>query len=69
MRRSIHVADELNGGFNKERKKEAKRSMIRSKKSEIAERENVPTYLAANILAEERIAAMLKTKRIFLQKS
>lgn len=65
----IHVADELNGGFNKERARKSVEKIYDQveKVFEIAERENVPTYLAANILAEERIAAMLKTKRIFLQ--
>lgn len=63
----IQVADEFNGGYNKER---ARMSVDRiydqiEKVFEIADRDGIPTYKAADILAEERIAAVRGTKGIF----
>ena len=63
----IQVADEFNGGYNAAR---ARMSVDRiydqiEKVFEIADRDGIPTYKAANILAEERIAAVRSTKGIF----
>lgn len=63
----IQVADEFNGGYNADR---ARMSVDRiydqiEKVFEIADRDGIPTYKAANILAEERIAAVRGTKGIF----
>ncbi|WP_410263199.1 Glu/Leu/Phe/Val dehydrogenase family protein [Alkalibacterium sp.] len=67
----IQVADEFNGGYNAAR---ARMSVDRiydqiEKVFEIAERDGIPTYKAADILAEERIAAVRKTKSIFARDS
>lgn len=63
----IQVADEFNGGYNKAR---ARMSVDRiydqiEKVFEIADRDGIPTYKAANTLAEERIKAVRNTKSIF----
>ncbi|OJF91132.1 Glu/Leu/Phe/Val dehydrogenase [Alkalibacterium sp. 20] len=67
----IQVADEFNGGYNSKR---ARMSVNRiydqiEKVFEIAERDGIPTYKAADILAEERIAAVRNTKSIFARDS
>ncbi|PRY82990.1 Glu/Leu/Phe/Val family dehydrogenase [Alkalibacterium olivapovliticus] len=63
----IQVADEFNGGYNKGR---ARMSVDRiydqiEKVFKIAERDGIPAYKAADILAEERIAAVRNTRSIF----
>jgi len=63
----IQVADEFYGGYKAER---ARMSVNRiydqiEKVFEIADRDGVPTYKAANTLAEERIKAVRNTKSIF----
>ena len=66
----INVADELYG-YNRERalkKVEAIYDNIK-KVFEIAKRDNIPTYLAANRMAEERIERMRRSRRQFLQNS
>lgn len=65
----IAVADEFNDGFNEERAYKAVENIYNQieRVFEIAERDNVPTNIAANTLAEERLEAVLRTKRIFRQ--
>lgn len=63
----IQVADEFNGGYSEKR---ARMSVDRiydqiEKVFEIADRDGIPTYQAADRLAEERIAAVRGTRRIF----
>ncbi|GAA0495938.1 Glu/Leu/Phe/Val dehydrogenase [Alkalibacterium indicireducens] len=65
----IQVADEFNGGYNEAR---ARMSIDRvydqiEKVFAIAERDGIPSYKAADILAEERIAAVRGTRSIFSQ--
>ena len=65
----IQVADEFNGGYNEAR---ARMSIDRvydqiEKVFAIAERDGIPSYKAADILAEERIAAVRGTRSIFNQ--
>lgn len=63
----INVADELNG-YNRERAMK-KVQMIYdnlSKIYQISREENIPTYLAANRLAEERIVRVAKSRKQFL---
>ncbi len=64
----INVADELNGGYNRERafkKVEVIYTNI-EKIIAISQREQITTYKAADLLAEERIAAIGKIKKTFL---
>ncbi|GEK89400.1 leucine dehydrogenase [Alkalibacterium putridalgicola] len=65
----IQVADEFNGGYNAAR---ARMSVDRiydqiEKVFKIAERDGIPTYKAADALAEERIKAIRNTRSIFTQ--
>lgn len=63
----IKVADEYNGGYNDERAQKSINNIYNQieKVFDIADRDNVGTHVAANTLAEERIAAVRKTKHIF----
>lgn len=65
----IQVADEFNGGYNAERAKRSVENIYYQIEQvfAIAERDNVPTYIAANTLAEERIEMVKRTKRIFVK--
>lgn len=67
----IQVADEFNGGYNAARARSSVENIYNQieKVFSIARRDNVPTYIAANTLAEERIAAVNKTKKIYLRNS
>ncbi|WP_161878691.1 Leu/Phe/Val dehydrogenase [Alkalibacterium sp. MB6] len=64
----IQVADEFNGGYNAERAKKSVENIYNQieKVFDIAERDNIPTYQAADKLAEERIEAVRKTKKVFV---
>ncbi len=64
----IHCGDEFNDGFNAERAYNSVENVYNQieKVFAIAKRDGVPSYQAADILAEERMAAILKTKRIFV---
>ncbi|MCM3389282.1 Glu/Leu/Phe/Val dehydrogenase [Ureibacillus chungkukjangi] len=64
----INVADELYG-YNRERAMKRVETIYDSiaKIFEISKRDNIPTYLAANRLAEERIERMAKSRSQFLQ--
>ena len=64
----INVADELYG-YNRERAFKRVETIYDSltKIYEISKTENIPTYLAANRLAESRIARVAKTRSTFLQ--
>ena len=64
----INVADELDG-YNRERalkRVEGIYDMI-GKIFAISKRDNIPTYVAADRLAEERIARVAKSRSQFLQ--
>lgn len=64
----IHVADELNGGFDAERtrlKVEKIYDQIQ-KVMQLAEEHDLPMNVAADRFAEERIEAIRKTKRIYV---
>lgn len=63
----INVADELNG-YNRERALRKVEGLYDSilKVIEIAKRDGVSTYIAANRMAEERIARMKNTRSRFL---
>ncbi len=64
----INVADELYG-YNRERAMKRVETIYDSiaKIFEISKRDNIPTYLAANRLAEERIERMAKSRSQFLK--
>ncbi|NJP37621.1 branched-chain amino acid dehydrogenase [Alkalicoccus luteus] len=64
----INVADELLG-YNRDRAMKKVETIYDSieKIFAISERDDIPTYAAANRLAEERIATMRKSRRQFLQ--
>ncbi|MEG0438581.1 MAG: Glu/Leu/Phe/Val dehydrogenase [Solibacillus sp.] len=64
----INVADELYG-YNRERAMKRVGSIYTSleKIFDISKTENIPTYLAANRLAEQRIARVAKSRSQFLQ--
>lgn len=64
----INVADELLG-YNRDRAMKKVETIYNSieKIMEISKRDQVPTYVAANRLAEERIAAMRNSRKQFLQ--
>lgn len=64
----INVADELHG-YNRERAMKKVETIYDSltKIFEISKEENIPTYLAANRLAEERIARVAKSRKQFIQ--
>src|SRR5690625_2822738 len=63
----INVADELNG-YNQERAMKKVETIYDnlSKVFEIARRDHIPTYVAADRMAEERIASMKKSRNQFL---
>ncbi|MBY6035567.1 branched-chain amino acid dehydrogenase [Fictibacillus nanhaiensis] len=63
----INVADELNG-YNRERALKKVETIYDNIASviEISKRDSIPTYLAANRLAEERIERMRKSRSQFL---
>lgn len=65
----IHCHDEWYGGFEKSRADEIIDRVYDQlmKVFEISKKENIPTNQAANKLAEDRINAVLKTKKIFNQ--
>ncbi|EXJ23231.1 Leucine dehydrogenase [Alkalibacterium sp. AK22] len=67
----IQVADEFNGGYNPVRAQKLIDNIYNQieKVFAIAERDAIPTYQAADILAEERIAAVKHTRSIFSQNS
>ncbi|WP_371362573.1 Leucine dehydrogenase [Sporomusa rhizae] len=63
----INVADELlDGGYNRERALRKVDGIYRNIEQVIAisKRDNIPTYKAAEVLAEERIATMRHIKKI-----
>ncbi|WP_017727034.1 branched-chain amino acid dehydrogenase [Halalkalibacterium ligniniphilum] len=64
----INVADELNG-YNRERALKKVEGIYDnvSKVFEIAKRDGIPTYMAADRMAEERIERMSRSRRQFLQ--
>ncbi len=65
----INVADELKG-YNKERALQSVAGIYDSVKMvlEIAERDNIPTYKAADRLAEERIEKMGKVRSNYIKR-
>ncbi|WP_027108890.1 Glu/Leu/Phe/Val family dehydrogenase [Lacticigenium naphthae] len=65
----IQVADEFNGGYNAERARKSVDNIYNQieKVFNIADRDGIPTYLAADKLAEERIAAIRKTKSVYVR--
>jgi leucine dehydrogenase len=64
----INVADELQG-YNRERAMKKVETIYNSilKVFEIAKRDNIPTYKAADRMCEERIASMQRSRSTFLQ--
>ncbi|KYG29080.1 Glu/Leu/Phe/Val family dehydrogenase [Alkalihalobacillus trypoxylicola] len=66
----INVADELNG-YNRERALKKVETIYQNveKVFEISQRDQIPTALAADRMAEERIARMKQSRRQFLQDS
>ena len=67
----IHVADELNGGFQPERARQSVEQIYQQiqKVFKLAEEQDLPVNLAADRFAEQRMAAIQKTKRVFLKNS
>jgi len=66
----INVCDELlEGGYNRERAIRKVETIYETVKKVIAisQRDNVPTYKAANTLAEERIRVMRQVKKTYLK--
>lgn len=65
----IQVADEFNGGYQAERVRKSVENIYNQieKVFAIAKRDQIPTYIAADRLAEERIAAIKKTRKIFVR--
>lgn len=65
----IQVADEFNGGFDKERATKQVENIYNQieKVFEISDRDNISTHEAADRFSEERIQAIQKTKRFFNQ--
>ena len=63
----IHVADEMNGGFQPERARQSVEKIYNQveKVFELADAEDLPMNLAADRFAEERIDSIRKTKRFF----
>ncbi|MEQ6376504.1 branched-chain amino acid dehydrogenase [Bacillaceae bacterium S4-13-58] len=64
----INVADELYG-YNRERAMKRVETIYDNvaRVFEIAKRDNIPTYVAADRMAEERIEGMQRSRRQFLQ--
>ncbi len=64
----INVADELNG-YNRERAMKKIETIYNNieKVFEISKRDNIPTNVAADRMAEERIASVAKSRSTFLQ--
>lgn len=67
----INVADELYGGYNAERAMKKVEGIYGQleKVFAIAEEQNIPTYKAADIMAEERINSVRQTRKIFAPNS
>ncbi|WP_342581349.1 Glu/Leu/Phe/Val dehydrogenase dimerization domain-containing protein [Ureibacillus sp. FSL W7-1570] len=65
----INVADELYG-YNRERAMKRVEMIYDSltKIFRMSKEENIPTYLAANRLAEERISSVFKSRKQFMQR-
>lgn len=65
----IQVADEFNGGYDAERAKKSVENIYNQieKVFDISERDGIPTYQAADKLAEERIQAVRKTKKVYVR--
>ncbi|MFC5557837.1 Glu/Leu/Phe/Val dehydrogenase dimerization domain-containing protein [Ureibacillus thermophilus] len=65
----INVADELYG-YNRERAMKRVETIYDTlmKIFQMSKEENIPTYLAANRIAEERINSVLKSRKQFLQR-
>lgn len=65
----INVADELYG-YNRERAMKRVETIYDTlmKIFQMSKEENIPTYLAANCIAEERINSVLKSRKQFLQR-
>ena len=63
----IHVADEMNGGFQPERARQSVEKIYNQveKIFELADAEDLPMNLAADRFAEQRIESIRKTKRFF----
>lgn len=63
----IHVANEMNGGYDKERATQGVKNIVNQIEQvfELAEANDLPMNRAADKFAEERIEAVLRTKRIF----
>lgn len=64
----INVADELHG-YNRERAMKKVETIYdnMNRVFEIADRDNIPTYKAADRMAEERIARLAKSRNTFLR--
>lgn len=64
----INVADELHGAYNRERALKAVEIVYRNIEELIAisKRDNIPTYKAADILAEQRINTLGKVRSTYL---
>lgn len=67
----IHVADELNGGFNQARALKSVENIYHQiqKVFQLAEDEDLPVNIAANRFAENRMEAIQKTKKVYLKNS
>ncbi len=67
----INVADELNGGYIRERAMKKVETIYDNmlRVFEIAERDGIPHYQAAEKMAEERIAKLSRSTNTFLQNS
>lgn len=64
----INIIDDISGReYNRENAMKNTARIYDSCKKvfEIAKRDNIPTYKAADIMAEERIAAVRKIKKIY----
>lgn len=64
----INVADELNGAYDRERALRAVEIIPRNLAEviRVSRRDNIPTYKVADLLAENRIAALGRIKNILL---
>lgn len=67
---AIQVSDEFNGGYDRDRNFKQVENIYNQIESvfDLADRDKIPTYQAADRFAEERIQAIAKTKSIFKQK-
>ncbi|MGM8213358.1 Leu/Phe/Val dehydrogenase [Virgibacillus sp. W0430] len=64
----INIADELNGAYNQARAMKKVETIFENltKVFDIANRDNIPTYIAADRMAEERINAVKNARKQFL---